>query len=72
MDERKAVKVSAALIWEGERFLVCQRPEGKKRGLLWEFVGGKAEPGETGKKPSSGSAGRSSGSPCSRSGSSWK
>ena len=50
MDENNAVKVSAALIWEGERFLVCQRPEGKKRGLLWEFVGGKAEPGETGEE----------------------
>ena len=40
-------KVVAALIWRGERFLACQRPEHKARGLLWEFVGGKVEPGET-------------------------
>ena len=39
--------VVAALIWNGERFLACQRPAHKARGLLWEFVGGKAEPGET-------------------------
>ena len=38
--------VVAALIWEGERFLACQRPAHKARGLLWEFVGGKVEPGE--------------------------
>ena len=41
------VQVVAALIWEGERFLICQRPAHKARGLLWEFVGGKVEPGET-------------------------
>lgn len=40
-------EVVAALIWEGERFLACQRPAHKARGLLWEFVGGKVEPGET-------------------------
>ena len=39
--------VVAALIWDGDRFLACQRPEHKARGLLWEFVGGKTEPGET-------------------------
>lgn len=38
--------VVAALIWRGERFLACQRPSHKARGLLWEFVGGKVEPGE--------------------------
>ncbi|MBQ1281675.1 MAG: (deoxy)nucleoside triphosphate pyrophosphohydrolase [Oscillospiraceae bacterium] len=42
-----ATEVVAALIWEGNRFLACQRPAHKKRGLLWEFVGGKVEPGET-------------------------
>ena len=41
------IEVVAALIWEGERFLACQRPAHKARGLLWEFVGGKVEPGET-------------------------
>ena len=40
-------QVSAALIWSGEKFMVCQRPAHKARGLLWEFVGGKMEPGET-------------------------
>ena len=40
-------EVVAALIWRDERFLACQRPEHKARGLLWEFVGGKVEPGET-------------------------
>ena len=39
--------VVAALIWEGDRFLACQRPANKARGLLWEFVGGKVEPGES-------------------------
>lgn len=41
------VEVAAALIWDEQgRFLICQRPANKARGLLWEFVGGKAEPGE--------------------------
>ena len=40
-------EVVAALIWQGERFMICQRPPHKARGLLWEFVGGKVEPGET-------------------------
>ena len=40
-------EVVAALIWRGERFLACQRPAHKARGLLWEFVGGKVEPGES-------------------------
>ena len=41
------VEVVAALIWDGDRFLACQRPANKARALLWEFVGGKVEPGET-------------------------
>ena len=40
-------EVVAALIWQDNRFMICQRPANKKRGLLWEFVGGKVEPGET-------------------------
>lgn len=40
-------EVVAALIWKGDQFMVCQRPAHKARGLLWEFVGGKVEPGET-------------------------
>lgn len=39
-------EVVAALIWHGDRFMACQRPAHKARGLLWEFVGGKVEPGE--------------------------
>ena len=44
---RQITQVVAALIWDGDRFLACQRPAHKARGLLWEFVGGKVEPGET-------------------------
>ena len=40
-------EVVAALIRDGDRFMICQRPANKKRGLLWEFVGGKVEQGET-------------------------
>jgi 8-oxo-dGTP diphosphatase len=41
------VEVVAALIWDNDKFMICQRPANKARGLLWEFVGGKVEPGET-------------------------
>ena len=40
-------EVVAALIWQGEKFMICQRPAHKARGLLWEFVGGKVEACET-------------------------
>lgn len=43
----KETEVVAALIWRGNRFLACQRPAHKARGLLWEFVGGKVEAGES-------------------------
>ena len=39
--------VVAALIRSGDKFMICQRPANKARGLLWEFVGGKTEEGET-------------------------
>ena len=45
--EKKMTEVVAALIWENGRFMICQRPAHKARGLLWEFVGGKVEPGES-------------------------
>lgn len=45
--DRKITEVVAALIWDGPRFMICQRPAHKARALLWEFVGGKVEPGET-------------------------
>ncbi|MDD4413392.1 MAG: (deoxy)nucleoside triphosphate pyrophosphohydrolase [Oscillospiraceae bacterium] len=41
------VEVVAALIWDNDKFIICQRPAHKARGLLWEFVGGKVESGET-------------------------
>ena len=40
-------EVVAALIWNDGQFMICQRPAHKARGLLWEFVGGKVEPGES-------------------------
>ena len=40
-------EVVAALIWQGDKFMICQRPANKARALLWEFVGGKVESGET-------------------------
>lgn len=40
-------EVVAALIWQDDKFMICQRPVNKARGLLWEFVGGKVEKGET-------------------------
>lgn len=43
----KTTQVAAALIWQGDRFMICRRPANKGNALLWEFVGGKLEPGET-------------------------
>lgn len=40
-------EVVAALIWDENRFMICQRLAHKARGSLWEFVGGKVEPGES-------------------------
>ena len=45
--ENNMTEVVAALIWQGDKFMICQRPAHKARGLLWEFVGGKVEQGET-------------------------
>ena len=42
-----AVSVVGAVIRDGERVLMAQRPEGKAQAGLWEFPGGKIEPGET-------------------------
>lgn len=46
-NNKKLIEVVAALIWRGEKFMICQRPANKARGLLWEFVGGKVEQGES-------------------------
>ena len=43
----QVVEVVAALIRKGDKFLICQRPAHKARALLWEFVGGKVEAGES-------------------------
>jgi mutator protein MutT len=47
MGNEMPTEVVAALIWDKDKFMICQRPATKARGLLWEFVGGKVEPGET-------------------------
>ena len=41
------IEVVAALIWDDDRFMACQRPAHKARGLMWEFAGGKVERGES-------------------------
>lgn len=43
----QAVEVVAALIRDNDKFMICQRPAHKARAFLWEFAGGKVEPGET-------------------------
>jgi 8-oxo-dGTP diphosphatase len=44
----KTVLVSAiALVDADKRVLLAQRPEGKSMAGMWEFPGGKVEPGET-------------------------
>lgn len=43
----KITEVVAALIWDNDKFMICQRPAHKARGFLWEFVGGKVEQAET-------------------------
>lgn len=45
--DENMTEVVAALIWDKNRLMICQRPKEKARGLFWEFVGGKVEPGET-------------------------
>ena len=42
----KPIKVTAAVIRDGEKVLICKRPKNKRHGGLWEFPGGKVEPGE--------------------------
>ena len=44
------IEVTAAIIRKEGKFLICQRPKGKNCELLWEFPGGKIEPGETGEQ----------------------
>ncbi len=44
---KKITQVVAALIRDGEKFMIFQRPANKTRAYQWEFVGGKVEEGET-------------------------
>lgn len=44
---KPSIRVVAAVIARGDRLLVCQRPTHKRHGGLWEFPGGKCEPGES-------------------------
>lgn len=46
MNSKKNINVVAGFIYKDKKFLICQRPAGKARALLWEFAGGKVEPGE--------------------------
>ena len=46
-DASVPVRVVAAVIARGDALLVCQRPPHKRHGGLWEFPGGKCEPGES-------------------------
>jgi 8-oxo-dGTP pyrophosphatase MutT (NUDIX family) len=41
------IRVLAAVVVDKGRYLVCQRPLHKRHGGLWEFPGGKLEPGES-------------------------
>jgi 8-oxo-dGTP diphosphatase len=41
------IAVAAAIIRQDGRILIVQRPETAEMGGLWEFPGGKIEPGET-------------------------
>ncbi len=41
------MRVLAAVVSRNDRYLVCRRPAHKRHGGLWEFPGGKLEPGES-------------------------
>ena len=47
MNDKRIIEVVGAIIRDGERYLVGQRAANKSQGGLWEFMGGKIEPGET-------------------------
>jgi 8-oxo-dGTP diphosphatase len=46
-DPRPDIPVLAAVISRAGRWLLCRRPAHKRHGGLWEFPGGKLEPGES-------------------------
>ena len=45
--EPQSIRVLAAVVVDNGRYLACQRPLNKRHGGLWEFPGGKIEPGES-------------------------
>jgi len=45
--DREPIRVVAAVVGRDDTLLVCQRPLHKQHGGLWEFAGGKCEPGES-------------------------
>ena len=47
MSYGNVVEVVGAIIKDGDKYLIGQRPAHKSQGGLWEFMGGKIEPGET-------------------------
>ena len=47
MYDKHIIDVVGAIIKDGDRYLVGQRPANKAQGGMWEFMGGKIEPGET-------------------------
>lgn len=47
MSASTPIRVVAAVVRRYGRVLVCQRPDHKRHGGLWEFPGGKIEPGES-------------------------
>lgn len=47
MTKPTVLVAAAAMIDVDGRVLICQRPKGKQLAGLWEFPGGKVEPGET-------------------------
>ena len=47
MADPESIRVIAAVIEEGGRWLVGRSPEGKRHGGLWEFPGGKVHAGES-------------------------
>ena len=47
MSYGNVIEVVGAIIKDGDKYLIGQRPAHKSQGGLWEFMGGKIEPGET-------------------------
>jgi len=46
MTEQKSILVTAGIVIDGDRVLICQRHHSDPYGMQWEFPGGKVEEGE--------------------------